>query len=100
MTSNVLALSKPREGSGSAGRGRGTRATEEVAVAVANVLGHGELEREQECMSLLLDLARRAISDAPLSDVLKAAAWTYVAAALAALLTFLYYLMLIAGRRD
>ena len=33
-------------------------------------------------------------------EVLKAAAWTYVAAALAALLTFLYYLMLILGRRD
>ncbi len=33
-------------------------------------------------------------------DVLKAAAWTYVAAALAALLTFLYYLFLIMGRRD
>jgi uncharacterized protein len=33
-------------------------------------------------------------------DVLKAAAWTYVAAALASLLTFLYYLMLIMGRRD
>jgi Zn-dependent membrane protease YugP len=33
-------------------------------------------------------------------DVLKAAAWTYVAAALTALLTFLYYLMIIAGRRD
>ena len=33
-------------------------------------------------------------------EVLKAAAWTYVAAALAALLTFLYYLMLIMGRRD
>lgn len=33
-------------------------------------------------------------------EVLKAAAWTYVAAALTALLTFLYYLMLIAGRRD
>ena len=33
-------------------------------------------------------------------DVLKAAAWTYVAAALTALLTFLYYLMLILGRRD
>jgi Zn-dependent membrane protease YugP len=32
--------------------------------------------------------------------VLKAAAWTYVAAALTALLTFLYYLMLIMGRRD
>jgi Zn-dependent membrane protease YugP len=32
--------------------------------------------------------------------VLKAAAWTYVAAALAALLTFLYYLTLIMGRRD
>ena len=33
-------------------------------------------------------------------DVLKAAAWTYVAAALTALLTFLYYLMLLLGRRD
>jgi hypothetical protein len=33
-------------------------------------------------------------------DVLKAAAWTYVAAALTALLTFLYYLMLVMGRRD
>jgi uncharacterized protein len=33
-------------------------------------------------------------------DVLKAAAWTYVAAALTALLTFLYYLFLIMGRRD
>ena len=33
-------------------------------------------------------------------QVLKAAAWTYVAAALSALLTFLYYLMLIMGRRD
>lgn len=33
-------------------------------------------------------------------EVLKAAAWTYVAAALSALLTFLYYLMLIMGRRD
>jgi Zn-dependent membrane protease YugP len=33
-------------------------------------------------------------------DVLEAAAWTYVAAALTALLTFLYYLMLIMGRRD
>jgi Zn-dependent membrane protease YugP len=32
--------------------------------------------------------------------VLKAAAWTYVAAALTALLTFLYYLFLILGRRD
>lgn len=33
-------------------------------------------------------------------DVLKAAAWTYVAAALSALLTFLYYLFLLMGRRD
>jgi len=33
-------------------------------------------------------------------DVLKAAGWTYVAAALTALLTFLYYLMLLMGRRD
>ena len=33
-------------------------------------------------------------------EVLKAAAWTYVAAAITALLTFLYYLMLVTGRRD
>jgi Zn-dependent membrane protease YugP len=33
-------------------------------------------------------------------DVLKAAAWTYVAAALTALLTFLYYAFLVFGRRD
>jgi Zn-dependent membrane protease YugP len=33
-------------------------------------------------------------------DVLKAAAWTYVAGALTALLTFLYYAYLIFGRRD
>ncbi len=33
-------------------------------------------------------------------DVLKAAAWTYVAAALTALLTFLFYLSLLMGRRD
>ncbi len=33
-------------------------------------------------------------------DVLKAAAWTYVAGALTALLTFLYYAWLVFGRRD
>jgi Zn-dependent membrane protease YugP len=33
-------------------------------------------------------------------DVLKAAAWTYVAGALTALLTFLYYAFLLFGRRD
>jgi uncharacterized protein len=33
-------------------------------------------------------------------DVLKAAAWTYVAGALTALLTFAYYVFLIFGRRD
>ena len=33
-------------------------------------------------------------------DVLKAAAWTYVAAALTALLTFLYYAWLVFGRRN
>ena len=33
-------------------------------------------------------------------EVLKAAAWTYVAGALTALLTFLYYVWLIFGRRD
>jgi hypothetical protein len=33
-------------------------------------------------------------------QVLRAAGWTYVAAALTALLTFLYYLSLFMGRRD
>ena len=33
-------------------------------------------------------------------SVLKAAAWTYVAGALTALLTFLYYVFLVFGRRD
>ena len=33
-------------------------------------------------------------------DVLKAAAWTYVAGALTALLTFVYYAWLVFGRRD
>jgi Zn-dependent membrane protease YugP len=33
-------------------------------------------------------------------EVLKAAAWTYIAGALTALLTFLYYVWLIFGRRD
>jgi Zn-dependent membrane protease YugP len=33
-------------------------------------------------------------------EVLKAAAWTYVAGALTALLTFLYYAWLVFGRRD
>jgi uncharacterized protein len=33
-------------------------------------------------------------------DVLKAAAWTYVAGALVAILTFLYYVFLIFGRRN
>ena len=33
-------------------------------------------------------------------DVLRAAGWTYVAGALTALLTFLYYLSLFSGRRD
>ena len=33
-------------------------------------------------------------------DVLKAAAWTYVAGAATALLTFVYYLLLVTGRRD
>ena len=33
-------------------------------------------------------------------DVLKAAAWTYVAGALTALITFLYYVFIVFGRRD
>ncbi len=42
----------------------------------------------------------RASSQTGARDVLKAAAWTYVAGALTALLTFLYYVFLIFGRRD
>ena len=42
---------------------------------------------------------RREAGPAP-ATVLKAAAWTYVAGALTALLTFLYYVFLIFGRRD
>ena len=42
----------------------------------------------------------RASSRTALATVLKAAAWTYVAGALTALLTFLYYVFLIFGRRD
>jgi formate hydrogenlyase transcriptional activator len=64
MISNVLTFPKPREGCDSSATGQ--------AVAVDDVPGQGE--REQERMSLLLDLPRRAISNAPLSDVMKAIA--------------------------
>jgi formate hydrogenlyase transcriptional activator len=66
MIPNVLAFPEPRKAHDSAGIVRG--------VAVDNEPSPGEREREQERMSLLLDLARRAISNAPLSDVMKATA--------------------------
>ena len=47
---------------------------DQVAVAVDNVLSHGELEREQERLRLLLDLTQRAVSSNPSGDVLRAAA--------------------------
>src|SRR4029078_7498772 len=67
MNANVLAFPAPREASNSCGIVRGRRAKEEV-------LSPGELSREQERINLLLEVPRRALSNAPLSDVLKVAA--------------------------
>ena len=67
MNANVLAFPEPREASNSCGIVRGRRAKEEV-------LSPGELSREQERINLLLEVPRRALSNAPLSDVLKVAA--------------------------
>src|SRR5262245_22309838 len=67
MNANVLAFPEPRETSDSCGRVRGARAKEEG-------LGHGELIGDQERINLLLDVPRRALSNAPLSDVLNVAA--------------------------
>jgi len=68
MNANVLTFPEPRKASNSCGIVRGTRAKEE------EVLGHGELSREQDRINLLLDVPRRALSNAPLSDVLNVAA--------------------------
>ncbi len=59
-----------------------------------------EIGASGKALAFVSDLGIQGEKQTGARDVLKAAAWTYVAAALTALLTFLYYLMLIAGRRD
>ena len=59
-----------------------------------------EIGASGKALAFVSSLGISAEGQAGARDVLKAAAWTYVAAALAALLTFLYYLTLILGRRD
>src|SRR5438552_517925 len=59
-----------------------------------------EIGASGKALAFVSSLGMVGEREAGARDVLKAAAWTYVAAALSALLTFLYYLMLIVGRRD
>ncbi len=59
-----------------------------------------EIGASGKALAFVSDLGIRGEQQTGARDVLKAAAWTYVAAALSALLTFLYYLLLIVGRRD
>jgi uncharacterized protein len=59
-----------------------------------------EIGASGKALAFVSDLGIQGEKQTGARDVLKAAAWTYVAAALTALLTFLYYAMLIFGRRD
>lgn len=59
-----------------------------------------EIGASGKALAFVSSLGLYGDKEAGARDVLKAAAWTYVAAALTALLTFLYYLTLIMGRRD
>lgn len=59
-----------------------------------------EIGASAKAMGFVTNLGMYGERQAGAKAVLKAAAWTYVAAALTALLTFGYYLMLIMGRRD
>ena len=59
-----------------------------------------EIGASSRALTFVANLGMNGERQVGARDVLKAAAWTYVAAALASLLTFLYYLMLIMGRRD
>jgi formate hydrogenlyase transcriptional activator len=47
---------------------------DQVAVAVDSVLSHGERQREQERLALLLDVTRRAVSSSESGEVMMAAA--------------------------
>ena len=59
-----------------------------------------EIGASGKALAFVGNLGIQGENQAGARAVLKAAAWTYVASALTALLTFLYYLMLIIGRRD
>jgi Zn-dependent membrane protease YugP len=59
-----------------------------------------EIGASGKALAFVSSLGMMGQSQTGAREVLKAAAWTYVAAALTALLTFLYYLMLVMGRRD
>ena len=59
-----------------------------------------EIGASGKALAFVSSLGMVGEREAGARDVLRARAWTYVAAALSALLTFLYYLMLIVGRRD
>jgi uncharacterized protein len=59
-----------------------------------------EIGASGKALAFVSSLGLRGEREVGARSVLKAAAWTYVAAALTALLTFLYYVMLLTGRRD
>ncbi|TMB54857.1 MAG: zinc metallopeptidase [Chloroflexi bacterium] len=71
-----------------------------AAVAFTFVTLPVEIGASSRALTFVASLGLNGERQVGARDVLKAAAWTYVAAALASLLTFLYYLMLIMGRRD
>ena len=71
-----------------------------VAVAFTFLTLPVEIGASGKALAFVSSLGISSDGQVGARDVLKAAAWTYVAAALAALLTFLYYLTLIMGRRD
>jgi uncharacterized protein len=59
-----------------------------------------EIGASGKALAFVDSLGMQAERQTGARDVLKAAAWTYVAGALTALLTFLYYAWLVFGRRD
>ena len=59
-----------------------------------------EIGASGKALAFVNNLGMSGARHAGARDVLKAAAWTYVAGALTALLTFLYYAWLVFGRRD
>ena len=83
-----------------------------VAAALVGLIGFGiavlftfatlpvEIGASGKALAFVGGLGMVGEPQAGAREVLKAAAWTYIAGALTALLTFLYYAFLIFGRRD